>query len=96
MPAASPSVRRHALVAGALGVALVATAAASQTAPAQPQPITRENLLRNDLGTPGREAIQVRVGSRRAPSLHGTAIRARSWSMCSAARSITGWRAGRR
>lgn len=61
MPATSPSARRHALVAGALGVALIATAADSQTAPAQPQPITRTGLLRHDLSAAGREAIQVRV-----------------------------------
>lgn len=61
MPVTSPSARRHALAAGALGAALIATAAVSQTAPAPPPPITRTGLLRQDLSAAGREAIQVRV-----------------------------------
>ena len=73
--------------------ALIATTSlplhATQSDEARLGDIKRTNLMKEDLSVPGREVVQVRVDFRRAWSLPGITIRAKSSSTSSKARWST-------
>ena len=80
----------------AVAVLVVGSGLALNVAQSQEPDIKRTDLLRHDLGFPGREVVQVRVDFAPGAAFPGTATRAKRSPTSSKACWSTGSRASRR